>query len=226
MSVQIPKPDADLSSTTSDENSQNPQPISPIRIPKSPKNNPSVTWNLDFNQEKNVSNSHDDCKDCIAIGYGTIMIVGAGITVLVAAILGLIGIINISNKTVKDMCPESSLWPFVLTWVILVFANLMSANVANKKKDSDPICNIICALCQLTALTIWGIIEIWFIASDCDRLQDKMIYLSAEIIVITYTVILGHVILGGIGVICYQSCKSKQIPQTTVKELESSIYGV
>ena len=174
--------------------------VSPINVPKSPIRQEILVRNKNIDIS---SNNHDECLKATGVAYGGLMFIGAAVTIVIAAVFGLIGLINITNDRVKEICPKSSLWAFVLTWVILVFANLILAKSKGKSEDSNPISSLVCAMCQLTGLTIWGIIEIWFIASDCNQLHEKMIYLSAQIIVITYTVILSHIILGSIGVLCY-----------------------
>ena len=200
--------------------------ISPINVPKSPIRQEILGRNKNIDI---LSNNHDECLKAIGVVYGVIMVIGAALTIVIAAVFGLIGVINITNDRVKEICPKSSLWPFVLTWVILIFANLILAKSKGKREDSNPISSLVCAMCQLIGLTIWGIIEIWFIASDCDQLHGKMIYRSAQIIVITYTVILSHIILGSIGVLCY-NCYNyysiKRSDQTTFNSNTNEEFGV
>ena len=220
---------ANLNTISTAENSTYGQPVSPIKTQVSPVIQQKVTWDLDniSTHNSNVNNEASECLGILGIFYGGVMILGAGVTVIVAAIFGLIGIINISNNRVKDICPKSSLWPFVLTWVIIVFGNLIIAKSQSKNKDKDsPLFSIVCALSQLTGLTIWGIIEIWFIADDCDKLQGKMIFLSAKIIVITYTVILGHIILGCVGMICYKCYSSSKNSKNSKSNDNTESYGV
>ena len=144
--------------------------------------------------------NNDKCmKFCFELlgAYGALLILGAFVTVVVAAVYGFIGIINVSNQRVREICPDSNLWSFVLVWVVMVFCNLLIAGKTNKD-DSGP-CLAICSLAMSLALIIWGAIELWDIASDCDSLHKKNLYLSATLIIITHLTLFANLLLGFVG---------------------------
>ena len=141
------------------------------------------------------SESHSTLK-CLGLSYLTITILGAAISTIVAGVYGLIGISDMSHNTVKNDCPRSNLWPYVLVNVIIIFGNIL---INSKSKNEDKESGLICGLLQGLGLFVWGCVEVFDIASDCESLQKTNIYLSALIIVCIYAILIINGILALIG---------------------------
>ena len=141
------------------------------------------------------SESHSILK-CFLVSYLNITVLGAAITLIVAGVYGLIGISDMSHNTVKNDCSGSNLWPYVLVNVIIIFANLV-INGKSKKENKDS--SVFWCILQGLGLFVWGCVEVFDIASDCESLQKTNIYLSALIIVCIYAILFINGILALIG---------------------------
>ena len=171
--------------------------------------------------------SSESCLKIFGYGYGTLIILGCAVSTIVSAVYGLIGIINVSHDRVQEICPNSNLWVYVLINVIIVLANLLVQSKKNEKSDGT--CSLICCLFEVIGLFIWGGIEIFDIAEDCDTLHHKKIYLSAFMTFSIYLIMLVNIfliLLGGLAALIYEKMyenkNNRNTNNTVVEKMDVS----
>jgi NAD/NADP transhydrogenase beta subunit len=105
-------------------------------------------------------------------------IIGAVIAYIVFSIMALV---NNPERVVHERCPDSNMWAYVLTVLIVGF--VMGRNAKNQVND-DTATRFFASLVQLCisiGLGTWGAMEVW--GSDCaqKKLSSLLIYKMAEI---------------------------------------------
>ena len=168
--------------------------VSPIKLPKSP-----ISQTSDL-RDKNSKITIEQCSKT----SGIILSASVLITIYTAIIYGIIGMSHTSDGRIKHLCPNSNLWNYVLSWSVLVSIFLF---VMSKTQAEQGLGLIICGIIFILIYIVWGSIEIWDIASDCDKIHPKSIFLSGYMILFINYIILLSIIISLILICClYKFC--------------------
>tara|TARA_Y100000389_G_scaffold205125_1_gene263616 strand:- start:17343 stop:17861 length:519 start_codon:yes stop_codon:yes gene_type:complete len=128
-------------------------------------------------------------RDKIAICCGvtsflcTLSSISIGIIVWI--VYAIIGLTEVSDKTIRNHC-GSLLWRYVVTMIVIIFIQIKShTNHNNEKTETENkinLCYILFSWLQCVAFGSWGTYEIW--GRNCtNELSKYLIYKMAYIIV-------------------------------------------
>ena len=149
----------------------------------------------------NDSDSKTACGVCCGC-VGITSIIGA---TLAWFILSCIALNKFNDTDVHAVCPNSSLWAALLTWVIIVGVSLFGGGSAAKKKDSNDNCVRICG--AVMALSVWAGLNAWLgveLFHGCvqTNLTHTNLYKMSYIWFIAVWCVIGLLLLVAIGFGC------------------------
>jgi hypothetical protein len=173
--------------------------------------------------EKSSENAKEGCMLCgLCICGG-----GAVIATLTWFVTSAVALSRFNDADVRAACPNSDLWPALLTWVIIVGLSLFGGGKSAASDDEGArLVSGVLTLCIWIGLDIWLGSELY---STCvqNNLSDTNLYMMSFIWFIVAWAIIGIVIVGS-GVtayvfICKQSDgKTFEVPDpASVGDMES-----
>lgn len=165
---------------------------------------------MDVREEKN--NCQDVCICCGACGIMCLVLglIGAYITWLVFAIIGMT---EVSDETMREDHCGSLLWRYVLTMAILTWVQVGSAKPSQSDGDGDlcaKLCGIVFTYLLAIGMASWGSYELWG-RSCSDDLKEYTIYTCAYSMVVYQWIIVGLLTIGAL-TLSIMSCMSSTEP--------------
>ena len=152
--------------------------------------------------KKESNNEAAECCCMLTACCGGLGAIGATIAWFVIACIALS---NVSNEDIKDQCPDSDIWPALLTWVVIVGLSLFgSKGGSNAAKDGD-LCTAVSALFIVAA--IYGSLNAWLgteLYASCvqEHLTDTSVYRMAFIWFVVVCAIVGIIVTAILVIVC------------------------
>ena len=131
-----------------------------------------------------------------------LMIVFAGacaVALVIWLVFAIMAVSNVTNAEVKDVCGGSSLWPCVVTWIVIVGLSLLTSKSA-AKEDRNKASLCVSAMVQL-GLLAWLGYELY---NECavTHLSGWELYRAAQPLFIGYCCVLSLLALAGCCLLC------------------------
>lgn len=137
----------------------------------------------------------NNCVTCAVFTLALSLIV----TSVLLLIFSIIALSHTSLDETREKCSKSNIWIYLLITVIVSGTSaIVSSNETEKNKK-----NIFLSMVFSLGLIIWGNIELFIIANNCDALHSTGVYKMTYITVILYDIGIGIVTFCGF-IWCYE----------------------
>lgn len=140
---------------------------------------------------RNNTNTKVFCKSTCAFVLGIFIILSLGITYIGLSVLSLV---NTDNKQVDTICPDSTIWIFVLVSLIINLGNFINCVSTDNDKQINICKNVFGTLISIGIIG-WGGYEIWGNRCNIDNLGDKLLFKMAITTVILDMVLVSIVLI-------------------------------
>ena len=156
----------------------------------------------DVNKFKNNNDSNYlKLSDRLCKGLYNFYWFGILITIYTTIVFGILGLIQVSENKLQDICPNSNIWSLVLSWIIMT---LITLYFFVKTNPDQSLGLIICSIIQVSVYVILGSNELWNLTTECGKLHNKTLFLALNLIVYVNILIVASLIILALvlGLVC------------------------
>ena len=183
------------------------------------------------NRDVKTSSSYIDLDDqtndntvdlyCVCQGLGCLVLFGGVCGFMSGCIawyvFGIMGLMEISNEELHNVCPTSNLWVYQLS--VMIYTMLGVFTQAKSKKDDETIATNVLTFFMSTGIGVWGIVEVYNNKCVTDSIiKYTILYNISKVTCIIHScvavifIILLHVLI-------YLGCMSKRSSNTSTQQI-------